>query len=121
MQDVEEAKGQSSIAGKLLESLMDILRKHKIRLRNSDVAREPNGRGSTPAPAAERATQFEPAAPSHEPMDSGSTRMTIQEKQLFNTTESGFGEIWQEYVELGPNSDVTDWDHLFSDLDSHVA
>jgi hypothetical protein len=117
---LEEAKGQSAIAGKLLESLMDILRKHKIRLRNPDVVREPNGRGSATAPAAEYASHFGPA-PSHEPMESDSTWMTTQEKQLLNTNESGFGEIWQDYAELGSSSHVVDWDHLFSDLDSYIT
>ena len=118
---LEEAKGQSAIAGRLLESLMDILRKHKIRLRNPCSAKEPNDTDSTTAPTAEYSSHFEPMPPSHGPIDSDNVQMTTQEKQLLNTNDSSFGGIWQDYVELGPNSDVIDWDHLFSDLDSHVA
>jgi hypothetical protein len=35
-------------------------------------------------------------------------------------TESDFEEIWQNYVDYGPNFDMPDWDHLFSDLDSNI-
>ncbi len=118
---LEEAKGQSAIAGRLLESLMAILRKHKIRLRNPSPVREANGRGSTTAPATEYSSHFEPAPPSHEPIDGDNAPMMMQEKQLLDIDDSPLREIWQDYAELGPHSDVIDWDRLFSDLDSHVA
>ena len=47
------------------------------------------------------------------------TWLKPHEKQQLDR-ESDFGQIWQEYVELQPSSEVLDWEHLFTDLDSHV-
>ena len=124
---LKEARGQSAIAGKLLESLMDVLHKHKIRLLNLDADKAFNGSGAiTSAASNVVTTAVDYASPfgeviHDEPLDGGnSIWMASNKKQLVNDDISP-GGIWQDYVELGANSDVVNWDHLFSDLDSHVT
>lgn len=124
---LKEAKGQSAIAGKLLESLMDVLRKHKIRLLNPETDRAFNGSGcTTTATSSISTTAVDCISPigeatHHEPADDGNSLwITSNKKQLLSDDPSS-GDIWQDYLELGANSDELDWDHLFADLDSHVT
>ena len=95
---LEEVKDQSAIAGKLLESLMDILKKHKVQLLAPDTAKVPNSNGSATA----RAQYTNPfgGTPYHEPVG-GCTWTEHHEKQQLDH-ESNYDQIWQEYVELQP-------------------
>ena len=113
---LEEATDQSAIAGQFLASLMDILKKHKIHLLTPDPATLLCSSGSVTA----RAEHANPSGETlyHEPAGD-STWTKPHEKQQVDR-ESDFDQIWQEYTELQPSSEVLDWDHLFTDLDSRV-
>lgn len=96
---LEKAKRRSPVAKRFLDSLMDVMRKHKIRLFDGAVAEE-----------AVASDYFAPEAlpsivPEFEPMD---------------TSQSDFEEIWQAYIENGPNLDVPDWTELYDDLQSQL-
>ncbi len=114
---LEEASDQSAIAGQFLASLMDILKKHKIHLLSPDPAKLLFSTGS----AITRAEHASPSGESlfHEPAGGNTGPKPYQKQQLGG--ESELDQIWQEYVELQPSSEVLDWEHLFTDLDSHVV
>lgn len=126
-QMLKEAEGQSAIAGRLLESLMDVLRKHKIRLLNLDADRPSNGSGCTAAGTGhisagvvDHVSRFGEAR-YHEPAEhDGSLWNTSNNKQLLSD-DAGSGNIWQDFIEPGLDSGEVDWDHLFADLDSRAA
>jgi hypothetical protein len=124
---LQEARGQSAIAGKLLESLTDVLHKHKIRLSNPDADRAFNGSGyMTTATSSFSTKNVGRALPlegtsRHEPADGGSSiGVTSNQKQILGDDTSPV-DMWQDYVQFGVNSDEVDWDHLLADLDSHIA
>ena len=130
---LEDAKSQSTMASEFLESLMDVLRKHKVRLHNHNL---PSGRGEAVAvvdgndihssnipfhvqqPFNDVANSvgggYLPAPDSQQP----SMNNTAMSDDISQHYLSDFDAIWKEYVELGPNMDMPGWDSLFSDLDS---
>ena len=114
---LEEAKAQSRMASEFLESLMDILRKHKVRLHNPPCDKPEKGVCQDAVP---------PGAQVH----TDANAVVEQEAQQFNPWPmqdnpqnhlSDFGEIWKDYVEFGPNMEMPEWDTLFSDLDSRFT
>jgi hypothetical protein len=145
---LEEAKSQSNMASDFLGSLMDVLRKHKVRLHNHNPREEPrlpaeqqdiriadvptvHSRSSVRDVTHPGIGGFAPAPHSQQGLPLYDTNMTAPQQPtppLHNTSMavqdisqhylSDFDTIWKEYVELGPNMDVPGWDSLFSDLDS---
>lgn len=111
---LEESKAESRMASKFLESLMDILRKYKVRLYNpAGNGAEKNNHPQTGAASQSHDNMMvvgDQTVPSYQntlpPQDNGQHYL------------SDFDEIWKEYVELGPNMDMSEWDNFFSDLDS---
>ncbi|KIW11166.1 hypothetical protein PV08_10466 [Exophiala spinifera] len=109
---LEEAAGQSSLAREFLDSLMDILRKHKVHLHpihpeaasKTKIKQTPSQNApSFAVPQAEVLHNFFPA------QDTGRNYM------------SDFDSIWEDYIQLGPNMDMPEWDNLFADLDSRFT
>ncbi|KAI1619879.1 hypothetical protein EDD37DRAFT_196347 [Exophiala viscosa] len=111
---MEETACQSPLARGFVNSLMDVLRKHKVRLHNltGDGVDTPSSLNTTahlgPPNILDTMTAPEiPLLPS--------SHLSQDNSQSYS---SAFDEIWKDYVELGPNMDVPGWDSLFSDLDS---
>ena len=111
---MEETGSQSPLARGFIESLMGVLRKHKVRLHNLP------GDGLTTPSAQHTMAQAGPpnildtmTVPELQPVPSS---YLLQDNA--ESYSSGFDEIWKDYVELGPNMDMPGWDSLFSDLDS---
>ena len=108
---LEEAKSESRMATQFLESLENILRKHKVRLLSRPCI-ENHSRGKVDMADAQANTQ-----PQIDP------RPNFME-ETFNTLEdppsypSDIDSVWKDYVQLGPNFDMPEWDSLFSDLDA---
>lgn len=102
---LEKAKDRSPVAKRFLESLMDVMRKHKIRLFDTSAAEE-----AAPAPAAAACMQsvHPTVLPDFDPeMSAG---------------QSDFEQIWQSYIENGPNNmDVPEWTELFDDLQTQLT
>ena len=138
-QMMEEARSQSRMANEFLESLMDVLRKHKVRLHSQNIL--PNDAGESMGGEERESRPFqtavgvhqrsdEPHHPTQQRMDASGDHLLpdIQQRQPYDYSIqpqdisqhylSDFDAIWKEYVELGPNMDMPEWDSLFSDLDS---
>jgi hypothetical protein len=127
---LEASKSGSTMANEFLESLMDVLRKYKVRLHNPNSTEEtstvPNGdemrREGLPFHF-QHAVQDVPVG-----LNGNVPAINAQQQILYDNTSisqdnsqpqpSDFDEIWQTYVELGPSMDMPDWDSLFSDLDA---
>ena len=139
---LEDSKSQSAMASEFLESLMDVLRKHKVRLYHQNPPGENN---AGVAVAQDKEGQDIPFHFQHQQqhqqlqtdlpmtyegamlnwtMNSPSQSRyetalpTLNNEKRQQPQKSEFDSIWQEYVEFGPNMDNAGWDSLFSDLDS---
>lgn len=111
---LEEAKSQSRMAKEFLDSLMDILRKYKVRLHHPPESLAENASHPCLGPSETQAYQDLGGA-------NGETGMPYSLWPPRDNPQhylSDFDEIWTEYVELGPNMNMPEWDNLFSDLDS---
>lgn len=117
---LEEAKDRSNVAKRFLESLMDVMWKHKVRL--FDNAPTVPSSGSFAEPLRAAATYSDPAAM---PLSSSSTNMLPPQPRMFEDNfnamqlqppEADFDEIWQSYIQHGEKLEVPDWNELFSDL-----
>ncbi|KAB8239309.1 Zn(II)2Cys6 transcription factor [Aspergillus alliaceus] len=102
---LKQAEESSSIAGRFLKSLIDILHKYQIRVSPEITPRPtPTGSNSNADP-----TDICTAAPS-----------TTDGNVLWpNSLEEGISDIdgmWQSFIELGNSGDVTSWDDIFSAL-----
>ncbi|KIW89032.1 uncharacterized protein Z519_10517 [Cladophialophora bantiana CBS 173.52] len=112
---LEDAKSQSRMAHEFLESLMDVLRKHKVRLHGingplaGDAAEQQAQQSLQPQILADPGGQQAPR-----PCDN----WTPEEDGQHHLSD--FDEIWKDYVELGPKMGMPGWDSLFSDLDSRM-
>lgn len=121
---LEDAKDRSPVAKKFLDSLMDVMRKHKVRLIDGPAA-ESQQRSTTPfaafgalangvAHGVPQAASVPNGLPSNSQIfEDNFDAMQIQHNQH---DQSDFDEIWQSYIEHGPNFDAPDWDELFLDL-----
>ncbi|KAH0835327.1 putative Zn(II)2Cys6 transcription factor [Fonsecaea pedrosoi] len=113
---LEEAKSQSGMAHEFLESLLDVLRKHKVHLQASDL----------PAPRAASEPSAQQLVQPPIPLDPGGQQAPPPYDSTWGSEDisqhylSDFDEIWKEYVELGPKMGMPSWDSLFSDLDSRM-
>ena len=102
-----EAKERSPIANKFVDSLMNVLKKHKIAL-------DPVAPGEKEAPIVSAMDIGADAA------REGQSGLQDDWDLNFDTLpdQSGdFEEIWQSYVDYGRELEVPDWEKLFSDLD----
>lgn len=91
---LEEAKDRSPVAKRFLDSLMDVLKKHKVRLFDTTTDTEQVVLPALPTAVSE----FDPTG----------------------TAQSEFEEIWQSYIEHGPTMDLPDWAELFDDLQTQL-
>lgn len=108
---LEEAKCRSSIVSTFVESLESVLRKHKVRLLNRPCVGYEDDRLNTkedPPPLQSQTTE-KPLEVVPEPWDSLEDPMSYP---------SEMDSVWRDYVQLGPNLQMPEWDSLFSDLDS---
>jgi hypothetical protein len=97
---LEEAKDRSPVAKRFLESLMNVLRKHQVKLGDSfQGGMEGLDRQVVVAHA------LPDAVPEFYPTGSAVT---------------GFEEIWQSYIDYGPNLDVPAWYELYDDLQTSI-
>ncbi|KIY02593.1 uncharacterized protein Z520_01058 [Fonsecaea multimorphosa CBS 102226] len=116
---LEEAKSQSRMAQEFLGSLMDVLRKHKVRLH---AAPHPPAPGVAMEPPSQQQQPLQPQIPvdpvAQQPPESYDNPWPSED--IGQHYLSDFDEIWKEYVELGPMISMTGWDSLFSDLDSRM-
>ncbi|KIX07653.1 uncharacterized protein Z518_02306 [Rhinocladiella mackenziei CBS 650.93] len=114
---LEDVKCQSRMAHEFLESLMDILRTHKVRLHNNPPPGDSTEEGilpdSTGMPQRGNGLSTTPAGQERQSYDDSWPPPDNPQNYL-----SDFDEIWKDYVEFGPNMDMPEWDNLFSDLDS---
>ena len=118
---LERAREQSAMASRFLDSLLDILRKHKIRLPiNSAGLIEVSSEGAAAATA--------PATYTPSSMDTTSSYEMIQGDNAWKPGADkslndgpGFDDVWQNYAEQGENFDELDWEHLLSDINTHIA
>ncbi|OQU95146.1 Fungal specific transcription factor domain-containing protein [Cladophialophora immunda] len=114
---LEEAKSQSRMAHEFLESLMNVLRKHKVRLHAPD----PPGPGNATEPPPSQ-QPLQPQIPLGHAVQQGSQSYdnAWPSEDISQHYLSDFDEIWKEYVELGPKIGMPGWDSLFSDLDARM-
>ncbi|KAK5193792.1 hypothetical protein LTR99_005979 [Exophiala xenobiotica] len=114
---LEEAARQSGLAREFLNSLMGIMRKHKVHLHHlSEEAADFPQPGQQGLPGSEIPDTAKATAPSESQLLHGFFPPQDNSQNYL----SDFDAIWKDYVELGPNMDVPEWDNLFSDLDSRL-
>lgn len=102
-----EAKDRSPIANKFVDSLMNVLRKHKVAL-------EPTGPGKQEAPVV---TAGEIGADAGRDGQAGLQDDWHLDFDTLPNQSGDFEEIWQSYVDYGRELEVPDWEKLFSGLD----
>lgn len=103
-----DAGERCSAASTFLESLMAILRKHKVRLQQYPVA-QPSVVDSTlwTMPGATDANYINQLAPS-----------PAQDDGL---NDFNFDDMWQSYFDFGATAEPQNWDALFNDLDMRIV
>lgn len=92
-----DAKDRSAVAKRFLDSLMDVMKKHKVRLFDTAMECEQ-----------QQQQQQQPDVPMLPTMET--------DFDPNGSAQSEFEEIWQSYIEHGPNMDLPDWAELFDDL-----
>lgn len=102
---LEEARGQSPFAEKLLGSFYLILRRNKIPLPNAE------SRPATRSKNISRPSHPEPAQYSTLPAD------VDMESTSMEPTMPSFDELWQTFDATVDPSTIFDWDNLLSELD----
>lgn len=106
---LEEAKGQSPFAERLLVSFYSILQRNKIPLPNVD------SRQATRSKDVNRQSHPEPAQNSMSPIIS--TEADIESTSMEPTLPS-FDDLWQTFGTAVDPSTLFDWNALLSELDS---
>ena len=124
---LENAREQSAMASRFLDSLLDVLRKHKIRLpiTNSAGLKDfPGGGGGTSivvgAPVTYMPSSMEITVDSYDMVQQGNDAYVFDVEKPF-TGGSGFGHVWQNYMEQGESFESLDWSNLLSDINSHIT
>lgn len=109
---LEEAASQSCLAREFLQSLMDIMRKHKVHLhhQSGEAAEDPHPGQGLPG------SEIPDIAKVTEPEETRLLHSFFPPQDNSQNYLSDFDAIWKDYVELGPNMDVPEWDNLFSEL-----
>ena len=102
---LEETRDCFPPANKFIDSLMCVLRKHKVKLCSDSVP-----------------LNVTTTADSTEPQRDASQSLNEQwfprgYEDILPSGPSEFEEVWQTYLNFGPSLDVPDWEQLFSDLD----
>jgi len=108
---LEEAKNRSQMVGKFVESLEDVLRRHKVHLLNRPPVSDDPGYPNTQTSQTNVDLQVADATKTNtsNPWDTLDDPMTYP---------SEFDSVWRDYVQLGPVLQMPEWDNLFSDLDN---
>ncbi|KAL2415430.1 putative transcription factor lepB [Exophiala dermatitidis] len=112
------SRSSSGTSFQLINSLMDTLRKHKVRLHNlsGEVTQRAAAQESMPV---FHTSGLKDALPLVKQSSDQPANAWFQDTT--QNTFTDFDEIWKEYVENGPNMDMPDWDSLFNDLDARVC
>lgn len=105
-QALEEAKRQSPAAGMFLDSLMVILRKHKIKLQGQDQQLNQGNEAMTASVVGE----FAPGGRSICPRDESAAA-----SQAYLVEDDQLGDLWQSYINMEP---AFDWDGLINDIEA---
>ncbi len=100
---LEEAKERSMPARRFLESLMNVLRKHCVKLVDSGET----GISSAASSGADTMVDCSQGVATGQAPHGG---------QAEPVPSSDFDEIWQTYIDNAPSLDVENWENLFSDL-----
>lgn len=108
---LEEAKSQCGMVSKFVESLEAVLRKHKVRLLNRSRAVDDHGRSNTETGQ----THLDSSASENQSVNISDPWDTLEDPMSY---PSEVDSIWRDYVQLGPNLQMPEWDSLFSDLDT---
>lgn len=108
---LEEAKGRSRMVGKFVESLEDVLRRHKVHLLNRPRIGDDLGCSNT------QTNQSHADLQTTESMGVNTSNPweTLEDPMSY---PSEFDSVWRDYVQLGPVLQMPEWDSLFSDLDN---
>jgi hypothetical protein len=104
---LEEYKENSPVAGSYLESLKNVLRKHNIHLKSPSVD-----------PLSTEQLPNNEDVLSEDPIE-GADQISQAAKEQSMDFDFDFDGDWQNCFDIRQNLDVTYWDQLFSELDSH--
>ena len=94
---------------RFLDSLMAILRKHRIRL---------HGQYQEPQAEDERPTQKPAIAEEETLMPASGLNDGMLDDHIFGNLN--FDELWQSYINLDTSIDPQSWDALISDVETHI-
>lgn len=104
---LEEARGQSPFAGKILEQFYAILRRHNVPL--------PSNEGR-PVTQPSNATEQTSRETMNKSLPTKDNQMTID--GMLDPSLPSFDDLWQAFDTNVDPSSLVDWNELFSDLDS---
>lgn len=112
LQMFENTSNASPLLGRLLSSLSDVLKKHKVRLDDPSIIATNNTTSYAPGIIMDASSNpF-----SDIQMQSSQFEFDIQDSGL--TLDNSFDEFWQIAMQTSSNLDSLSWDNLFSTLDS---
>ena len=140
---LESAEDRSPVARRFLQSLMAVMRKHKVRLIDPAVSLM-SCPGNTMSGGRTVPIHVQNPIPdaiiTTSGMDDGRTysEATYTNQKRFDSQNyddiydstlltdiqhqpSDFDEIWQSYIEHGPKFEVPEWDELFTDLQMQMT
>ncbi|KEF62299.1 uncharacterized protein A1O9_00271 [Exophiala aquamarina CBS 119918] len=108
---LEEAKSRSRMVGEFVESLEDVLRRHKVHLLNRPHTT--NNVGSSNAQMDQPHKDLQTTESIR--VNTSNPWETLEDPMSY---PSEFDSVWRDYVQLGPVLQMPEWDSLFSDLDN---
>lgn len=104
---LEEAKDRSPIAKKFVESLIKVLRKHKVKLDNGALLEKGALEGAVLELGSEAIEEAHP----------GYSNGTPDSFDALPPSSYDFEEIWQSYMNYGQDLEVPNWEQLFHDME----
>jgi hypothetical protein len=107
---LEDARSHSSAADTFLESLMAVLRKHRVLFQQQ----EPSATSTADAMTKLCGQPSFSGGILNWPQPSVDNSVDTSSLQPDPTLD--FGDVWQTYFDFGANFNPSDWDALFSDL-----
>lgn len=113
---LEEVKDHSAAAQKFLDTLMDALKKHQVRLVEAPGQANDQSLNSHQDIAAIRRSGVMLLPPQH-----GTLPLAVPQEAGSQTATVGFEDVWREAIHQGEVTTMPDWDTLFSELDAFIA
>lgn len=119
---IEHTKDASEMGAQFSDSLLAVLRKHHVKLPNTNGARANDVGQPMSSSGGGYFSHGQPYAQQANGSAEFSNGLTMS-AAAYPATNGGLefdGGMWQDFIDQGPMLDTQDWEALLQDLDMHI-